>query len=325
VQQQALRDFDQALRNWWAGTHRRPRWRKVGIDEGFCIRDVKMRRISRKGAEVHVPKVGWVRVRLSRPLGPHGMGRVTRDRAGRWYVSFSAPQPPVARTATGRAVGIDVGVAHAVTTSTGDHLDVPGLRPGEQARLLRLERQKARQCKGSTRRARTKHAIAVLHSRAADRRRNWAEKTSTRLVVDHDLIVFEDLRVKGMLRSARGTLASPGRNVSAKAGLNRRIAASAWSLLVRRTTEKASASEGCAVVRVDPRHTSQRCSACGHVDPGNRPSQAIFCCLACHHADNADANAAKNILAAGLAATARGGRPEVGAPGEARTNQQEAA
>jgi putative transposase len=128
-----------------------------------------------------------------------------------------------------------------------------------------------------------------------------------------------------MLRSARGILEASGCNVAAKAGLNRRIAASAWSLLVRRTTEKASASEGCAVVRVDPRHTSKRCSACGHVDPGNRPSQAIFSCLACCHADNADANAAKNILAAGLAATARGGRPEVRAPGEARTNRQEAA
>jgi transposase len=325
VQQQALRDFDQALRNWWAGTHGRPGWRKAGIDEGFCIRDVKVRRISRKWAEVQVPKVGWVRFRLTRPLGPHGMARASKDRSGRWHVSFSAPQSPVVRTATGRVVGIDVGVVHAVTTSTGDHLDVPGLRPGEQARLLHLERKKARQTKGSNRRARTKHAIAVLHARAADRRRDWVEKTSTRLVVDHDLIVFEDLRVKDMLRSARGTLESPGRNVSAKAGLNRRIAASGWSILVRRATEKASASEGCAVVRVDPRHTSQRCSACGHVDPGNRPSQAVFSCVACRYADNADANAAKNILAAGLAATARGGRPEVGAPGEARTNRQEAA
>jgi IS605 OrfB family transposase len=253
------------------------------------------------------------------------MARVTKDRAGRWHVSFSAPQPAVARIASGASVGIDVGVVHAVTTSAGDHLDIPGLRPGEQARLLRLERQKARQCKGSNRYARTKHAIAALHARATDRRKDWAEKTSTRLVADHDVIVFEDLRVKNMLRSARGTVESPGRNVSAKAGLNRRISASAWSGLVRRTTEKAAASQGCEVVRVDPRLTSQRCSACGHLDPGNRPSQSVFCCLGCGHADNADVNAAKNILAAGLAATARGGRPDVGAPGEARTNRQEAA
>jgi putative transposase len=223
------------------------------------------------------------------------------------------------------AVGIDVGVTHAVTTSAGGHLDVPGLRPGEPARLLRLERKKARQRKGSNRHARTKHAIAVLHARAADRRRDWVEKTSTCLVAGYDLIVFEDLRVTDMLRSARGTVESPGRNVRAKAGLSRRIAASAWSSLVRRTTEKASASQGCEVVRVDHRHTSQRCSVCDYVHPGNRPSQAVFSCLDCGHTDNADVNAAKNILAAGLAATARGGRPEAGAPDETRTNRQEAA
>src|SRR2546426_1087638 len=122
VQQQALRDFDRAMRNWWAGTHGRPRWRKAGVDEGFCIRDVKVRRISRKWAEVHVPKVGWVRFRLTRPLGEHGMARVTRDRAGRWHVSFSAPQPPVVRTATGAAIGVDLGVAPTVTTTPGEHL-----------------------------------------------------------------------------------------------------------------------------------------------------------------------------------------------------------
>ncbi len=87
----------------------------------------------------------------------------------------------------------------------------------------------------------------------------------------------------------------------AKAGLNRRIAAAGWSTLIRRTTQKAAAS------------------------PGNRTSQATFRCLACGHADNADINAAKNILAAGLTATARGGRPEVRAPDEARTTGREAA
>ncbi len=325
VQQQALRDFDQALRNWWAGTHRRPRWRKQGIDEGFCLRDVKVQKISGKWAEVYVPKVGPVRFRLTRPLGAHGMARVTRDRARRWHISFSAPQPPLERPGTGLAVGVDVGVAHTVTTSAGKHLDIPGLRPGEQARLLRLERKKARQRKGSNRRARTKHAIAALHARAADRRKDWAEKTSTGLVADFDLVVFEALRVKDMLRSAHGTAENPGRNVAAKAGLNRKIAASAWGFLIRRTQEKAATTDDCQVVLVDPRHTSQRCSACDHVAPGNRPTQATFRCVACGHAEHADINAAKNILAAGLAATARGGRPEIGAPSEARTTGREAA
>lgn len=231
VQQQALRDFGQALRNWWAGTHRRPTWRKRGVHDGFCIRDVSVRHISRKWAEVHVPKVGWTRFRLTRPLGPHGQARVTKDRAGRWHVSFAAPQPGIPRQPGGGAVGVDLGVAHTITTSAGHQENIPGLHPPQERRLIRLQRQLARQQKGSHRRARTKHAIAVLHARAADRRRDWAEKTSTRLVADYDLVAFEHLRVNNMLRSARGTIENPGRNVRAKAGLNRRIAASAWATL----------------------------------------------------------------------------------------------
>ncbi|MGH9036963.1 MAG: RNA-guided endonuclease InsQ/TnpB family protein, partial [Acidimicrobiia bacterium] len=250
VQQQALRDFDQALRNWRACTHRRPRWRCKGADEGFCIRDVSVRRISRKWAEVHVPKCGWVRFRLTRPLGAHGMARITQDQVGRWHVSFAAPQPALRRIPTGAVVGVDLGVAHTITTSDGHQERIPGLRASEEQRLVRLQRKLARQRKGSRRRARTKHALAALHARAADRRRDWAEKTSTRLVRDYDLVVFEDLRVKDMLRSARGTIEHPGRHVAAKAALNRRIAAAAWSTLVRRTRQKAEAS-GCEVRLVD--------------------------------------------------------------------------
>jgi putative transposase len=325
VQQQALRDFDQALRNWWTGTHRRPTWRKKGRREGFCVRDVRMRRLNRKWAEVYVPKVGWVRFRLSRPLGAHGMARISRGSTGRWHVSFAAPQPALPRTPTAATVGIDLGVVHTITTSDGDHLDIPGLRPGEERRLVCLQRKLARQQKGSSRRARTKHAIAVLHARASDRRRDWAEKTSTRLVLDYDLVVFESLRVKDMLRSARGTLDHPGRNVLQKAALNRRIAGSAWSLLVRRTRQKAEASDGCQIRLVDPANTSLECSACGHIAIENRPSRAVFCCVACGHTADADVNAAINIRARGLRVSARGGRPEVRAPGEARTTKVEAA
>ncbi len=324
VQQQALRDFDRALASWKAGTHRRPTRRKKGVREGFCVRDVRVRRISRKWAQVQVPKVGWVRFRFTRPLGEHGMARVTLDRSGRWHVAFSAPQPGLRRVG-GSAVGVDLGVVHTVTTSDARHFEIPAFHPSEEARLLRLERRKARQRIGSNRWARTKHSIAAIHARAADRRRDWVEKTSTALVVRHDLVAFEDLPVKSMIRSARGSREQNGRNVRAKAGLNRRIAVSCWSALVRRTGQKAEASERCVVALVNPRHTSQRCSACGHVDPGNRPTQAVFRCLACGDCENADINAAKNILAAGLAVAARGGRPEVGAPGEARTTRPEAA
>ncbi len=144
--------------------------------------------------------------------------------------------------------------------------------------------------------------IARLRARETDRRKDWAEKTSTDIVRRFDVIRVEDLQIGNMTRSARGTWADPGRNVQQKAGLNRGILRSGWGLLVRRLEEKAPGR----VEKVRPAFTSQRCSACGQVDPESRESQARFVCTACGFACHADLNAARNI-AAGHAVTARGG------------------
>src|SRR5207244_3908648 len=216
VQQQAIRDHDQAIRNYYAGTHRRPSWRKAGRNEGFRIVHLKpgdVRRLNRNTGEVRIPKAGWVRFRWSRQVPKDAKSfRVTRDRAG-----------------------------------------------------------------------------------------HWAEKTSTDIAGRFDVIRVEDLQITNMTRSARGTLAKPGRNVRAKAGLNRGILRSGWGLLVRRLQDKAPGR----VEKVRPAYTSQRCSACGHIAAGSRESQALFRCVACGYACNADVNAARNI-AAGHAVPARG-------------------
>ena len=150
--------------------------------------------------------------------------------------------------------------------------------------------------------SRLKHAIARLRARETDRRKDWAEKASTDLARRFDLIRVENLKVSKMTRSAKGTRADPGRNVRARAGLNRGIPRSGWGLLARRLEEKAPGR----VEKVEPAFTSQRCSACGQVDPKARKSQAAFQCTACGYACHADVNAAINI-AAGHAVTARGG------------------
>jgi putative transposase len=121
------------------------------------------------------------------------------------------------------------------------------------------------------------------------------------------VIVIEDLKIENMTRSAKGARDKPGRNVKAKAGLNRDIRRSGWGLLARRLEDKAPGR----VEKVDPAFTSQRCSACGMVDRRSRESQAVFRCIACGYAANADVNAARNI-AAGRAVTARGGHQTAG-------------
>jgi putative transposase len=209
---------------------------------------------------------------------------------------------PIPAPGNGQAVGIDRGVTVSAALSTGEMLTCPGLTTRERTRLRRLQRQLARAAQGSNRRGRVKCAIARLRARETDRRKDWAEKASTWLARQFDVIRVEDLQIKNMTRSAKGTAGDPGRNVRAKAGLNRGILQSGWGLLVRRLEEKASGR----VEKINPAFTSQRCSACGHVNAKSRESQARFVCTACRYACHADVNAAQNI-AAGHAVTARGG------------------
>jgi transposase len=310
VQQQALRDFDQAMANFFAGTHGRPTWRKAGRTEGFRIvgaQAQRVRRLSRRVGEVWIPKVGWMRFRWSRAVPAAKSYRVTLDRAGRWHIAFTAIPEPLRGPGTGEIVGIDRGVAVSAALSTGELLHCPGLRQAERARLRRLQRRLVRARRGSNRRQRVKAAIARLRTREGDRRKDWAEKTSTGLARRFDVIRVENLHIANMTRSAQGTMDDPGRNVRAKAGLNREILASGWGLLVRRLEDKAPGR----VEKVSPAFTSQRCSECGTVEAKARESQAVFACRSCGHAENADVNAARNI-AAGHAVTARGGHRVAG-------------
>ena len=160
------------------------------------------------------------------PLVPRRPGvesyRVTRDRAGRWHIAFAGIRP-IPAPGMGEAVGIDRGVAVAAALSTGELLHSPGLTARERTRLRRQQRRLARAKRGSNRRGRVKHAIARLKARETDRRKDWAEKTSTDIARRFDVIRVEDLQIGSMTRSARGTRDHPGRNVRQKAGLNRGI------------------------------------------------------------------------------------------------------
>ena len=313
VQQQALRDFAQAMTAFFDPRNpaKRPSWRKAGRHEGFRIVAVKpehVRRLSRKTGEAWIPKAGWVRFRWSRAVPSSVKSfRVTLDRAGRWHIAFAAIPATIPAPGSSEAVGIDRGVAVSAALSTGELLCAPALTVWEHKRLRLLERKLARARRGSERRNRVRLAIARIRARERDRRKDWAEKASTDIARRFDVIRVEDLPIRNMTRSARGTIANPGQNICAKAGLNRGILRSGWGLLVRRLEDKAPGR----VEKVNPAFTSQRCSVCGQVDRKSRESQAIFRCTACGYACNADVNAARNI-AAGYAVTARGGLWDAG-------------
>lgn len=305
VQQQALRDFDRALAAFFGGTHRRPSWRRKHVDEGFCIRDSRVQVVNRKWAQVFVPKLGAVRFRLSRPLptGKLGMARIT-CKAGYWHVAFPAPQPPVTAAAgrDSRAVGIDRGVKTTLALSDGTMLRAPVMRRGEQNKLVRLQRELGRCCKGSIRRGKVKARIAQLHAGVADRRRDWIEKTTTRIAATYGVVAVEKLATSNMVRSPKpkpdpdneGGFLPNGR--AAKAALNRGIYANCWGVIAQRLDHKMSAS-GTALMYVPAAFSSLECRNCGHSVKENRKSQAEFQCASCGHQDHADLQAANTILA----------------------------
>jgi IS605 OrfB family transposase len=307
IQQQALRDFHQAKNSWFRGSHGRPTWRKKDKHEGFGIRDSKVRKTSKQWASVHVPKCGWVRFRLSRALSERvGMARVTVNSASQWHVSFNVKPVPIQRVHTGMAIGIDRGVVNTLTTSGEEFLHAPSAPSRQAERFLRLQRQLSRQTLGSQRRQATKLKLGRLRVKEKDRAKDWVEKTTTNLVKENDIIVLEDLRIKQMTKSARGTVAKPGRRVRQKAGLNRAILRQHWGLFAQRLQDKAGLC-GVEVIKVPAPHTSDQCRKCDHQDKENRESQAVFRCLECGHREHADVHSAKSILELGMAL--RGQKP----------------
>ena len=169
-----------------------------------AVRPDHVRRLNRHWGDVFVPRLGRVRFRWTRAPGGVKSYRVTQDRAGRWHLAFAQVPMPLDRQPTGTAVGIDRGVTNALATSDGNFLHAPVLTTTERAGHARLQRQFARQQKGSARRARTRRRIARRRAHEADRVKDWVEKTTTTLVLSHDLIAIENLAVRQMTRSAPG-------------------------------------------------------------------------------------------------------------------------
>ena len=295
-----FRALKRSARNWWAPSYRFPDRRQFTVE-----------RTSKRQGRARLPKIGTVSFRWDRDL-PDGatITNVTlkRDRVGDWTVTFAldVPDVEVAHPHPGSAVGVDVGVVVLAATSDGqlfdrDMLGRAGLGPdlftdGERERLRRLEAKKARQQRGSKNLARTRRQIATLKRTQARRRNDLTHKVSHRLATGYETVAVEDLNVRSMTRSARGTVESPGTRVRQKAGLNRSIAGKGWGML-RTLLAYKTVRAGGTLVEVDPRNTSITCHVCHTVDAGSRENQAEFVCAGCGHVCHADVNAAANILA----------------------------
>ena len=299
-QQQTLRRLDRAFQGFFdrvraggpAGYPRfksAARWDSVDFVDGDGAR---WRGPQGKWARAYFQGVGQLKVTAHRPvIGQVKTLRLKRE-GRRWYVIVVAGQQPVPLPATGRQVGLDMGVARFATTSDGQVIGNPRFLAASAGELAAAQRALAGCRPRSGNRRRVKQKLAKLHRKVANRRRDFHHQTARQLVDTYDRIAVEALNISGMTGSAAGTVQEPGRHVAAKAGLNRSILDAGWGQFLVILLAKAEGA-GRQVITVNPWRTSSTCHRCGA--PCTRPGQATVICPT-HGGMNADLNAARNIL-----------------------------
>jgi putative transposase len=314
-QQQVLRRLDEAYKRFFEaakagkaggrGGVSPPQFKRRGQEPGIRFPDPKQFAIDEPNARIKLPKLSWVRLRLSQPVkGVLRNVSVTSEGSGkhqRWFASLQVEQRETVQSlGLAPGLGIDLGLAKFAALSDGRTIDPLQALAKQQRRLRHHQRAVARKVRGSANRKKAVQRLGDLHRRIARQRTDWLHKLTTKLADAHPVIAVEDLMVKKMSASARGTAEAPGKNVRQKAGLNRGILDAAWGKFGRQLEYKLQWRGG-QLVLVNPAYTSRTCRICGHESAENRKSQALFSCVACGHTENADAHAAKNILAAGHA------------------------
>ncbi|MFD5652013.1 RNA-guided endonuclease InsQ/TnpB family protein [Streptomyces sp. NPDC127039] len=252
-------------------------------------------------------------IRWSRTL-PEGASpstvTVSQDAAGRWFVSLLCDDPSVKPLpATDKAVGIDVGLEHLLTLSTGEKIANPRHERKDRARLALAQRRMAKKAKGSNNRAKARRKAAKVYARIADRRRDHLHQLTTRLVRENQTLVIEDLTVRNMVKNR---------------SLARAISDAAWSDF-RSLLEYKAAWYGRDVIAVDRWFPSSKlCSTCGTLQEKMPLNVRTWTCD-CGTTHDRDVNAAKNLLAAGRAVEACGAgvRPQRSSPGGQSAMKQE--
>ena len=281
-----------------------PRFRSAGRFDSVEWPDQQGWKLDEGARRLYLQGVGHVKLRLHRPL--RGTPKtITVCRVGhRWQVTvFCVDVPAQLLPATGRDVGVDVGVNVLAGLSDGRLVGNPRHLRTSADRLAAAQRLVAGRRRGSNRQRRAGERVAAMHRKIGNQRRDVLHKLSRSLVDDHDLIVVEDLRVADMTRRPRPRPDGDGHHepngAAAKAGLNKSILDAGWGTLIAMLTYKAE-DAGRELIAVNARHTSQTCASCGLVDRDNRHG-TVFRCVSCGHHDHADVNAAVNILRAGQA------------------------
>lgn len=291
--QASLRNLQSAFDKFWRKQNRYPTFKKKGKSRDsatyyrncFTFRDGKLKLAK---------QVAPLDIRWSRPL-PDGADpsqvTVSRDAAGRWFVSLLVEETITPHASTDAAVGVDLGITTLAALSTGEKVANPKYEKADRAKLAKAQRNLARKKKGSANRAKARLKVARIHARIADRRRDHLHKFTTRLVRENQVIAIEDLSVRNMVKNR---------------SLARVISDASWSEL-RRMLEYKADWHGRELVAIDQWYPSSKtCSDCGHLLRSLPLNVREWVCAECGTVHDRDVNAAKNVLAVGLAVNACG-------------------
>jgi putative transposase len=308
VLQQVLKDLERAFSLFFKKVAAYPQYRRKGTNNSFRYpQDVRSNDPAHNN-QAFLPKLGWVSLRNAYPRlgtqtheGELKYTTISRAADG-WYISFTCevvlPNPDSISKA-GKHLGLDMGIVNSVTTSEGDHHQLPAMSDREQKKLQILHRRVDSKVKGSKNQKKAAAELAKYYKYLRDRKVDAVHKLTVSLVNEYGLIAGEALQIKNMTKSASGTLEEPGTNVAQKRGLNRAILEQTWGEIFRQLTYK-SEWYGSLFARVPAHYSSQECSECAHISKENRESQAVFHCKKCGHEANADVNAAVVILKRGF-------------------------
>lgn len=302
--QQALKDAERAFKNFFEKRASFPCRKKKGRDDSF--RFPQSFEIDQTNSRIKLPKLGWVRYRNSREILGTVKNITVSQSGGKWFVSIQTErevEKPIP-TATS-AIGIDLGLVRFATLSDGKHLEPLDSFRKHEKRLANYQRRMSRKVKFSKNWHKARRRVQKIHTRIANARKDFLHKFTTEISKNHAMIAIEDLQVRNMSKSAKGSSEAPGKNVTAKSGLNKAILDQGW-FEFRRQLEYKLDWNGGRLVAVPAQYTSQTCPACGHVSADNRKTQARFVCVDCGHEENADVVGARNILARGYRVAACG-------------------
>jgi len=290
--QQSLRHLDRAFRNFFAGRASYPAFKKrhgpqAASYVGTAFKwDGKQLTLAKMDAPLEIV---W-----SRPL-PKGCRpttvTVTKDTANRYFVAILVEEDIKSLAVVNKQIGLDLGLKSMVILSTGEQVGNPKYFSKDEKKLARAQRRLAKKQRGSKNRAKARLKVARIHAKIADRRRDYQHKLSTRLMRENQTICLESLQVMNMVKNH---------------SLAKAISDVGWGEFVRQLEYKA-AWYGRMLVKIDRWYpSSKRCSHCGHVLASLDLDIRFWLCPVCHSFHDRDVNAAKNVLAAGLAVSACG-------------------